>query len=34
MEPPFVVVENAAFTADLTNEEINIIAILMMCGWV
>ena len=34
MEPPFVVVENSAFTADLTNEEINIIAILMMCGWV
>lgn len=34
LEPPFVVVEHSAFGADLTTEEINILAILMMCGWV
>lgn len=27
-------VDNSAFAADLTSEEINILAILMMCGWV
>ena len=30
---PRVVVENSYFTAELTSEEINILAILMMAGW-
>ena len=30
---PLVVVEKSAFSADLTSEEINILAILMMIGW-
>lgn len=34
MAPPDVVVERSYFAADLTSEEINILAILMMCGWV
>ncbi len=29
-----VLVENSAFNFELTSEEINILAILMMCGWV
>lgn len=32
-EAPFVVVENSYFTTDLTSEEINILALLMMCDW-
>lgn len=32
--PPNVIVENSFFDADLTSEEINILAILMMTGWV
>lgn len=32
--PPNVIVENSFFDADLTSEEINILAILMMVGWV
>ena len=31
---PMVLVEKSAFTADLNSEEINILAILMMCAWV
>ena len=31
---PKVVVEHSSFTANLTSEEINILAILMMCAWV
>jgi hypothetical protein len=31
---PLVLVEKSAFTADLNSEEINILAILMMCAWV
>ena len=31
---PLVLVEKSTFTADLTSEEINILAILMMCAWV
>lgn len=30
---PLVVVEKSFFTNDLTSEEINILAILMMCAW-
>ena len=30
---PLVLVEKSAFAADLTSEEINILAILMMCAW-
>ena len=30
---PDVMVECSAFSADLTSEEINILAILMMCAW-
>lgn len=30
---PMVYVERSTFTADLTSEEINIIALLMKCGW-
>ena len=32
-EAPRVVVEHSSFAADLTGEEINILAILMMCSW-
>ena len=31
---PLVLVEKSSFRADLTSEEINILAILMMCAWV
>ena len=31
---PDVYVERSHFTADLTSEEINILALLMMCAWV
>lgn len=31
---PMVLVEKSSFSADLTSEEINILAILMMCAWV
>lgn len=31
---PLVLVEKSTFIADLTSEEINILAILMMCAWV
>ena len=31
---PRVVVERSSFAAELTSEEINILAILMMCAWV
>ena len=31
---PLVLVEKSSFKADLTSEEINILAILMMCAWV
>ncbi len=31
---PKVVVEHSSFAANLTSEEINILAILMMCAWV
>ena len=31
---PRLVVEKSQFTAELTSEEINILAILMMCAWV
>lgn len=27
------IVERSTFTADLTSEEINILALIMMCGW-
>ena len=30
---PDVLVEHSSFANDLTSEEINILAILMMCGW-
>ena len=33
-EAPLVLVEKSSFTADLNSEEINILAILMMCAWV
>ena len=32
-EIPDVIVEQSSFANDLTSEEINILAILMMCGW-
>ena len=32
-EAPPITVECSFFTANLTSEEINILAILMMCGW-
>ena len=32
-DAPPVVVEHSQFAADLTSEEINILAILMMCSW-
>ena len=31
---PRVVIEKSSFAAELTSEEINILAILMMCAWV
>lgn len=31
--PPKVIVEHSAFEVDLSSEEINILAILMMNGW-
>jgi hypothetical protein len=31
---PLVVVEKSTFAADLNSEEINILAIIMMCAWV
>ena len=34
MEAPPVMVEASAFAADLTSEEVNILAILMMTAWV
>lgn len=33
-ESPLCVIERSSFSEDLTSEEINILAILMMCGWV
>lgn len=33
-ETPKVLVDKSYFDCDLTEEEINIVAILMMCGWV
>lgn len=33
-EKPQVLVDHSTFGCDLTEEEINILAILMMCGWV
>ena len=33
-QAPLVVVEKSVFAADLTTEEINILAILMMIAWV
>ena len=33
-EVPDVIVEQSSFAADLTSEEINILALLMKCGWV
>ena len=32
-EEPQVLVDRSSFNCDLTEEEINILAILMMCGW-
>ena len=32
-QSPLVVVEKSSFAGDLNSEEINILAILMMCGW-
>lgn len=31
---PYVLVETSSFGVELTSEEINILAILMMCAWV
>ena len=31
---PLILIEKSSFRADLTSEEINILAILMMCAWV
>lgn len=33
-EVPDVLVEQSSFAADLTSEEINILALLMKCGWI
>lgn len=33
-KPPKVVIEHSNFGVELTSEEINILAILMMCAWV
>lgn len=32
-EIPRLVVENSSFNVELTSEEVNILAILMMCAW-
>ena len=32
-EPPKILIEQSSFSAELTSEEINILAILMMQGW-
>ena len=34
VNPDVLVVERSSFNTDLTSEEINILAILMMCAWV
>lgn len=34
VDVPDVLVEQSSFSADLTSEEINILALLMKCGWV
>lgn len=34
VEVPDVLVEQSSFNVDLTSEEINILALLMKCGWV
>lgn len=34
VEVPDVLVEQSSFNADLTSEEVNILALLMKCGWV
>lgn len=34
IQVPDVLVEQSSFSADLTTEEINILALLMKCGWV
>ena len=34
VEVPDVLIEQSSFNADLTSEEINILALLMKCGWV
>ncbi len=34
VQVPDVLVEQSSFSADLTTEEINILALLMKCGWV
>jgi hypothetical protein len=34
VEVPDVLVEQSSFSTDLTSEEINILALLMKCGWV
>jgi hypothetical protein len=34
VDVPDVLVEQSSFNADLTSEEINILALLMKCGWV
>lgn len=31
---PYVLVETSSFGAELTSEEINILALLMKCAWV
>ena len=33
LEPPMMMIDNSYFTYTLTSEEINILAILMMCAW-
>lgn len=33
-QPPRIIVDNSNFACELTSEEINILAILMMIGWV
>ena len=33
-KPPKVVIEHSNFAVELTSEEVNILAILMMCAWV
>lgn len=34
VEVPDVLIEQSSFNADLTSEEVNILALLMKCGWV